>query len=301
MRLKPQFPALVAVAALLLAVPALAGYGSKEKDKTHVNRFETGRSLIGATVDSPQGEKLGSVVDIVLDTKDGAIDYAAVETDGMKGQKEELHAVAWNVLSMKSNAMQQNKPTLVMNASKQDLMSAKGFDQNNWPDKPDPRWMSMSAATSNPEMGGHMTGDHRMSGSDRGSHTGNQPMQSAGMQSGMQGKSMSGSKSGTMSGMQSQCRLTKLEDMTVRNRGETIGKVSDVVLDIDAGQPAYVLVNVDKGYWNKQSGMIAVPWKQITVSGHSLIVDLDKAALAKMAYTKGDLRDLEQRAASQGM
>lgn len=86
-------------------------------------------------------EEIGSIEDVVLDTKDGSVKYVAVSMGGFLGVGDKLFAVPFEKLScMKEDG--EYKVTLDIN--KQRLQNAKGFDQDNWPNMADPKWRQLN-------------------------------------------------------------------------------------------------------------------------------------------------------------
>lgn len=85
-------------------------------------------TLIGDKVESPQGESLGDLKEIMLDTDNGKISYAVLSFGGVFGLGDKLFAVPWNALRID----RANKK-LILNVSKERLKDAPGFDKDNWP------------------------------------------------------------------------------------------------------------------------------------------------------------------------
>jgi len=90
-------------------------------------------TLIGDPIKNPQGEKLGDLKDIVLDTGKGEIVYAVLSCGGVLGVGEKLFAVPWHALRV-----QGDNEALVLDAAPDRLKQATGFDKDHWPDAPDP-------------------------------------------------------------------------------------------------------------------------------------------------------------------
>ncbi len=95
--------------------------------------------LTSMTVENTGGEKLGKIVDVVYDQKSGKVRYAAVSFGGFLGVGDKLFAVPWSALKHQNDTVN-NTHRVVMNANKQTLENAPGFDANNWPNVGDPAW-----------------------------------------------------------------------------------------------------------------------------------------------------------------
>jgi sporulation protein YlmC with PRC-barrel domain len=99
-------------------------------DRINVDRVTlSASSLIGDDVVNQQGEKLGSVKDIMIDLERGAISYTVLETGEFLGMGGKYFAVPFNAYKVDGN----NK-RLILNASKEQFKNDEGFEKNNWPD-----------------------------------------------------------------------------------------------------------------------------------------------------------------------
>ena len=88
--------------------------------------------VIGATVKNMQGDKLGDIKELVFDVPTGKITYAALDFGGFLGIGDKLFAVPWNQLQERQD--KDGNVHFVMNATKERLQNAPGFDKNHWPD-----------------------------------------------------------------------------------------------------------------------------------------------------------------------
>lgn len=90
-------------------------------------------TLIGDKVHNLQGENLGDIKELMIDTLDGSVSYAVLDFGGFLGIGNKLFAVPWQALRVDP----ENKE-LVLDIDKERLKSAEGFDQDDWPDFADP-------------------------------------------------------------------------------------------------------------------------------------------------------------------
>jgi sporulation protein YlmC with PRC-barrel domain len=93
------------------------------------------KTLVGNDVYNAQGESLGDIKEIMLDMRTGRVSYAVLSFGGMLGMGEKLFAVPWEALTLDT----QNK-RFTLNANRNTLDLAPGFDKNNWPDMADGKW-----------------------------------------------------------------------------------------------------------------------------------------------------------------
>lgn len=94
-------------------------------------------TLVGDNVRNRQGEDLGSIKEIMLDTSQGRIAYAVLSFGGWLGMGDKLFAVPWQALSLDTA-----DHAMVLDVSKDRLKSAPGFDKDRWPDMVDPAFAS---------------------------------------------------------------------------------------------------------------------------------------------------------------
>jgi sporulation protein YlmC with PRC-barrel domain len=106
-------------------------------DRTQNMHTYRSSKLVGMSVRDPQGEKLGTVDDLVINMSTGQISYVALGFGGILGVGEKLFAVPFNQLKFEHNS---NDTYFVLNATKEKLKAAPGFDKNHWPDLADPNW-----------------------------------------------------------------------------------------------------------------------------------------------------------------
>lgn len=92
-------------------------------------------TLLGNDVVNAQEEDLGDIKEIMLDMRTGRVAYAVLSFGGFLSMGEKLFAVPWAALTLDTV----NK-RFVLNASKDHLEGAPGFDKDDWPDMADTSW-----------------------------------------------------------------------------------------------------------------------------------------------------------------
>lgn len=93
-------------------------------------------TLVGNAVYNRQEEDLGEVKEIMLDMSTGRVSYAVLSYGGFLGLGEKLFAVPWAALTLDTV----NK-RFTLNAEKETLKNAPGFDKDCWPDMADATWV----------------------------------------------------------------------------------------------------------------------------------------------------------------
>lgn len=92
-------------------------------------------TLTGNDVVNPSGDKLGDIKGIMLDVQRGRIAYAVLSVGGFLGMGDRLFALPWSALTLDIDQKQ-----FILNASKEVLENAPGFDKDHWPSMADTRW-----------------------------------------------------------------------------------------------------------------------------------------------------------------
>lgn len=85
-------------------------------------------TLNGDPVVDPEGNKLGTLKEIMLDIKEGLVAYAVLARGGFGGMGEKLFAVPWSMLQVDGD----NK-RVVLDVDPEVLDDSPGFDPDNWP------------------------------------------------------------------------------------------------------------------------------------------------------------------------
>ena len=99
------------------------------------SRVLSASSLSSDDVYNQEGDKLGSIKELMLDIDSGKVCYAVLSFGGFLSLGEKLFAVPWSALKVDT----ENK-RLVMDADEERLKEAPGFDADNWPNMADATW-----------------------------------------------------------------------------------------------------------------------------------------------------------------
>ena len=92
-------------------------------------------TLQGNEVINLEGDKLGTIDEIMLDVPMGRIAYAVLSSGGFLGVGDKLFAIPWNALTLDTD----NK-CFLLDVSKERLEKAPGFDKDHWPSLADQTW-----------------------------------------------------------------------------------------------------------------------------------------------------------------
>jgi sporulation protein YlmC with PRC-barrel domain len=94
-------------------------------------------TLLGNDVYNAANEKLGSIKEFMIDMASGRISYAVLSYGGFLGMGDRLFAVPWRALKLDTV-----NHRFTLDASKEKLKNAPGFDKDHWPSMADRTWVS---------------------------------------------------------------------------------------------------------------------------------------------------------------
>ena len=103
--------------------------------KPEESRAILANSIIDLKVQNKEGQEIGKIEDIVLDMESGRIGYAVMSSAGFLAGDERLFAVP-----IQSMVLDLTRNRFLLDADKERLENAPGFDRNNWPRMGDRRW-----------------------------------------------------------------------------------------------------------------------------------------------------------------
>ena len=90
-------------------------------------------TLVGDKVKNLEGEDLGKIEEVMIDLQSGRVAYAVVSFGAGFMHSGKLFAIPWASLTV-----DQGDKKIFLNASREKLETAEGFDKGNWPDMADP-------------------------------------------------------------------------------------------------------------------------------------------------------------------
>jgi sporulation protein YlmC with PRC-barrel domain len=193
--------------------------------------------ITGINVLNKQGEKLGTINDLVIDLKTGEVRYAALSHGGVAGIGAKLFAVPFQAMQFvfgKPN--DSNDRHFVLDATKEHFDNAKGFDSSHWPNVADPKW----GETVDKQFNYHRDSTTTQTRSDA-------------------------NRSGAVD-YETVFRCSQIKGMDVRNSAnEDLGDVSDVAIDVAAGKAKYLALSY--GSWfTGGNKLFAVPMSAFTIN-----------------------------------
>jgi sporulation protein YlmC with PRC-barrel domain len=110
-----------------------AGGSSVEAHRIQLGAWRASQ-LMGISVHSQDGNRVGSIADMVGDVK-GKVIYVVLSHGGFLGIGDKLIPLPWDAIKPGEQA-----GTLVVNLSKEALIKAPNFDSKKWPDFNQSEW-----------------------------------------------------------------------------------------------------------------------------------------------------------------
>lgn len=92
-------------------------------------------SLVGNDVHNLQGDDLGNIKSMMLDLHSGKVAYVVLSFGGVLGMGDKLFAVPWKALTLDTK-----EKCFTLDADKEKLKNAPGFDKESWPNMADKTW-----------------------------------------------------------------------------------------------------------------------------------------------------------------
>jgi sporulation protein YlmC with PRC-barrel domain len=222
--------------------------------------FLSAGTIKGDKVVNIDGDDIGKIEELMIDLHDGRVAYAVLSFGGFLGMGDKLFAIPWQALSLRVH-----KRAFALNISKDVLERAKGFDRDNLPLTRDelsgtytyygyqPHWQTIVTEPTG------IPGDTE---SERMARTGN---------------ATSRDNPDFLSA--STIKGTKVVNMA----GEDLGKIEELMIDLEDGRVAYTVLSSGGGFLGMGSKLFAFPWQAFRpkLQDHTFLLDIPKDVLKK--------------------
>lgn len=262
---------------LALAIPALSAEkqtavqiqqaGASAAAVTH--RQNRATELIGMDVKNAHSEKLGDLKEIVIDLQGGRIIYAVLATGGFLGFGDKLIALPPSSLSLAGD----NKH-LLLEAEKETLKDAAGFNKNNWPEVADAAW-ERTVYRGETSVRFAARGERPVvedpAGTDRRANAERNDGRPHGYSN----------TNGAVAGLHRPAKVSEIIGMTVRAAsGDKLGEIKDLMVNLPDGRILYAVLS-SGGFLGVGDRLLAIPASAFTVSddGKVLMLNRDKESL----------------------
>ena len=205
-------------------------------------------TIIGRAVESPHGNEVGQITEMIIEATTGNVAYAVLASDGFMGLGGKLFAIPWRALQQPTAAK-----TFRLDMTEEQLKTAPGFDKDTWPDLEDRHWGDTihTYYGQPPYWGQHLP--------PKTSREAEEPVP------------------------QRLLRASHVLKSEVMNpQGQRLGDIEEVVIDTAAGKVAYVVLSA-KQLLGLSEKWFAIPWRtlQQSVGFGTFTLDVDKEILQK--------------------
>lgn len=216
-------------------------------------------TLKGSKVVNKAGGSIGKIEKLMIDLADGRIAYAVLSFGGILDKGDKLFAIPWQPLTPRVH-----EHAFVLDISREVLEKAEGFDEDNWP-------LTREELSSTYTYYGHRPYWQTI----------------VTEQTGLPGETESERivRTGRTSGRKYPDFLpadTIKGEKVVSIAGEDIGKIEELVIDLQAGRVAYAVLSFDE-FPGMGGRFFAVPWQalQVKFKDHAFLLNIPKYTLEK--------------------
>jgi sporulation protein YlmC with PRC-barrel domain len=228
--------------------------------------------VVGGKVTNLQGENLGKIDDLVIDTDRGQVGYAVLSFGGLLGMGDKLFAIPWDSIQSTNESGK-----YMLNVDKEKLKNAPGFDKGQWPEMADESWGAgiykyygsepyWTRSGSGMKVEKHLGPNNDRVVPDNNRHvTGRDPIKS------------------------NRFNLRRASDLVgtdVHNRqNENLGDINNLVIDWQSGHVVYAILAAG-GFLGLGEELFAIPWNALDrQSGEKkLVLDMDKDRLKQAPH-----------------
>jgi len=263
--------------------------------------------IIGKDLKSDQGDKLGTIHDIVLTPDYRQASYAALSAGGTFGIGSKLYAIPWQALHVGP------KGDVTLSATKAQLQDAISFSNNNWPSQGDSRWLSTGAmgrsrtSTTAGQSQTSTTPDQTAPDQSQASTSQDRSTPGAGRTSASAGQSATSgsqatsrsSSAATGQGMAANQdvqmrRVTHLTGIEVKNPdNQDLGDIEEFAIDASSGRIVYDIIAFG-GTLGVGEKYAAVPTNAVQrqPQNHTAILNTTRQTLESVAFSPSEFPDL---------
>ncbi len=200
------------------------------------NRLVKASTLENSTVKSRDNQELGHIADLAVDPQSGRIPYAAISFGGWLEMGDKLVAVSLDELDI------QSEDRITLNVTKSQMKKVQGFDQDDWPTRPNASFVTAQALTGNTDRDDR---DEQMQRITRVK------------------------------------KASDLIGMEIKNRqDEDLGSVENLYVDPNESRVCYAVVS-HGGWLGMGDELLAVPWESLNLNpdGDGLVLNISKDRL----------------------
>ncbi|AKB52444.1 antigen [Methanosarcina barkeri str. Wiesmoor] len=216
-------------------------------------------TIKGGEVANRAGEGLGKIEELMIDLQSGRIAYAVLSFREFIGLGDKFFAIPWQSLSLRLH-----DHAFLLGITKETLEKTGSLEKGNWPLTREELAGTYASYGYQPYWQADITGQPGMT---------------------EEAESERMSRMETMAGRANPDFLsagTIKGDKVVNKAGEHLGKIEELMIDLEDGRVAYAALSFG-GFLGLGSKLFAIPWQalQMKLHDHVILLDIPKDVLEK--------------------
>lgn len=223
-----------------------SGRDNRDRDNNmslRVVRLVSFDALDDTTVKNRSDQDLGEINDLAIDPSTGYVSYAVLESGGVLGMGEKKFAIPLSAMDVVTT------DRVRLDKSKSYFENHKGFNQDQWPTRPDSEFASASRS--------------RNDGTDHGSR-------------------MSGTDGTNSAAGQRITQIRKASEFVgmnvYDNSGNDIGEISDLYVDPDNDRVSFAVLS-HGGVMGMGDELYAIPWDSMHINKDNVSINVPKSRI----------------------
>ena len=220
--------------------------------------FLSASTIKGDKVVNAAGDNIGKIEELMIDLDNGRVAYSVLSFGGFLGLGDKLFAIPWQALKLRLH-----DHAFLLDIPKDVLEKAEGFDKDNWPTTREELSRSYTYYGYQTYWQTEASEEIELPGKAEPERT---------TRKGMAGRDNPDfSSAGTIKG-----------DKVVNRAEDNIGKIEELMIDLEDGRVAYAVVS-HGGLLGIGSKLFAIPWQalKLRLHEHAFLLEIPKETLDK--------------------
>ena len=221
--------------------------------------FLSASTIKGDKVVNAAGDNIGKIEELMIDLDNGRVAYAVLSFGGFLGMGDKLFSIPWQALKLRLH-----EHAFLLDIPKDVLERAEGFDKDNWP-------LTRGELSRSYTYYGYQTYWQTGVTEQTGLPGKTGPERTTRRVSTEGGENPEFLSAGTIKG-----------DKVVNRAGDNIGKIEELMIDLEDGRVGYVVVP-HGGLLGIGSKLFSIPWQALKLRPHehAFLLDVSKETLDK--------------------
>jgi sporulation protein YlmC with PRC-barrel domain len=221
--------------------------------------FLSASTIKGDKVVNAAGDNIGKIEELMVDLDNGRVAYAVLSFGGFLGMGDKLFSIPWQALKLRLH-----DHAFLLDIPKDILERAEGFDKDNWP-------LTREELSRSYTYYGYQT-YWQTGATEQIELPGKTEQERTTRRVSMEGRENPDFLStGTIKG-----------DKVLNRAGDNIGKIEELMIDLEDGKVGYVVVS-HGGLLGIGSKLFSIPWQALKLRAHehAFLLDVPKETLDK--------------------